>query len=109
MSIEALTQHVSNPFVAGHWIVQERSSEEREVRDVVSNPFVAGHWIVLFLAAVVAYLVYVGFKPLRSGALDRTHWEAGLVGRNAPGFKPLRSGALDRTCVFRRGLWPLVR
>ena len=62
----------------------------------------------------------MSFKPLRSGALDRTvgvrgcnprrqvsnpfvagHWivrdERGEGWREVPGFKPLRSGALDRT------------
>ena len=39
------------------------------------------------------------FKPLRSGALDRTGWRAAEEAGLRPGFKPLRSGALDRTIL----------
>ena len=38
-----------------------------------------------------------GFKPLRSGALDRTLLNLGLNLYSVICFKPLRSGALDRT------------
>mgnify|MGYP005856648451 CR=1 FL=1 len=36
---------VSNPFVAGHWIVPI-GLRKRDRVAYVSNPFVAGHWIV---------------------------------------------------------------
>mgnify|MGYP005863865579 CR=1 FL=1 len=86
----------------------------------VSNPFVAGHWIVQTDHSGVA-ANRSGFKPLRSGALDRTspncirvldrlivsnpfvagHWivqkDHSGVAANWSGFKPLRSGTLDRT------------
>ena len=38
----------------------------------VSNPFVAGHWIVPDGITDLTDLELFGFKPLRSGALDRT-------------------------------------
>ena len=43
---QAVTELVSNPFVAGHWIVPNHLTPPSPARDPVSNPFVAGHWIV---------------------------------------------------------------
>ena len=59
---------VSNPFVAGHWIVQQPHHLERD-EDDVSNPFVAGHWIVHGVQDVANERVQRVSNPFVAG-----HW-----------------------------------
>ena len=63
--------------------------------NIVSNPFRAGHWIVAVMQTVLVFQ-FIRFKPLQSGALDRSGC-ALEDRRRGRSFKPLQSGALDRS------------
>ena len=107
---------VSNPFRAGHWIVdpglrpaartqrrfkplQSGALDRRcvirlvqgTIRPQVSNPFRAGHWIVGLWAAFIVH-DWGCFKPLQSGALDRRDYGEGARAFHAHVSNPFRAG-----------------
>ena len=73
----------------------------QDVRHLVSNPFRAGHWIVPTQIFKPSKARRSCFKPLQSGALDRTNALRGLERATITCFKPLQSGALDRRTLWR--------